>query len=730
MTLSSANDDPAQRVVSTTSISAPGGNGGVKRKGATLERKRVTFAAILEAVYVLPPSYYHESEVEVEGEEEAAMVEQAALENENRRRTSELTVLSSVHGRARRDLRDICVFDLQSAIQYGVMSRAHDCQKTGMPRWKYVYGNIVYITDYTSTKEVTSYKQAISIQPASITQEMLARHARDCQILKDDPSLCATHSIIIIDQSGSMRNSDVKGFRNRSEAAYGVLALEYIAEQLHQRGGHDGILDAVSVIEMNDIGTVLCDREPLDWILFNKLLKRQKSAKPRSHGNYNDSLYVAEKLIHKVYQDTKDADPEQEQDIMPASTIDYADPEDMPSSALILLSDGKPSDKRDDDVSTRNLILEGLSLSLTSNFSFHAIGLGASDADFAALQGMATTVKASGCDGTFYYSELNSAHLSAAFTSVSTSMTATRTEKLSTTPRETKAVQLRSKYVPSDKRQFRRHTEKVSRWRYDQAKYDSGDNYPWTSVSFKNDSACAFDMEVDPFGKGAERLAFLFHELDGNNKRVGNSMVAKETIRANDEERKIKFHETFCRAQKRASELAERFNKVVKKTPSLRPTENSLKTPDIAFLKCFVYEYRAIDGTTCGLLVEEFLKGKFTKYNSNSGYVKSNKGERTIDLEIGNVFITDFLQAFSHWVYFSTDQKLLVCDLQGVLNEEGWHPRFQLTDPCICSRQGRGRKRYGRSDMRMKGIRMFRKNHKCNNVCKGLGLPPFGMRRK
>jgi hypothetical protein len=121
----------------------------------------------------------------------------------------------------------------------------------------------------------------------------------------------------------------------------------------------------------------------------------------------------------------------------------------------------------------------------------------------------------------------------------------------------------------------------------------------------------------------------------------------------------------------------------------------------------------------------EFLKGKFTKYNSNNGFVKNPKGGRRIDIVIGEVYMTDFLQAFSHWVYFSSNQKLLLCDLQGILNEEGRHPHFQLTDPCICSKPSQGRKRYGRSDMRTRGFRMFLKNHKCNKVCTGLGLSPF-----
>jgi hypothetical protein len=76
------------------------------------------------------------------------------------------------------------------------------------------------------------------------------------------------------------------------------------------------------------------------------------------------------------------------------------------------------------------------------------------------------------------------------------------------------------------------------------------------------------------------------------------------------------------------------------------------------------------------------LKGKFTKYNGNNGFVnrEASKDSPTIVLKSGEACLTDFLQAFSHWTYVHSDQKLLLCDLQGVLNQEGRSARFELTD--------------------------------------------------
>lgn len=283
--------------------------GGIKRKSSVqITKKRVRFATALEQVYEfeLPEVDQHGGDKKFHG---TAGSNSGIPTTTSVRRTSEMTFLSSTHGRARRELRDIDIFDLQTAVKYGVKTPGHRCPKTKHPRWKYTFGNIVYITDHTSTVEVTSYKQAISIARAVITPEMQERHQQDRLALQQDPHLCATHAIIIIDQSGSMRTCDVKGFKSRSQAAYGVLALEFIAEQLHPREEQaHGMLDAVSVIEMNDTGSLIFDREPMDWILFNKLLDRQMQAKPRSHGNYYGSLAVAQDILHKELQLAEDID--------------------------------------------------------------------------------------------------------------------------------------------------------------------------------------------------------------------------------------------------------------------------------------------------------------------------------------------------------------------------------------------------------------------------------------
>lgn len=89
----------------------------------------------------------------------------------------------------------------------------------------------------------------------------------------------------------------------------------------------------------------------------------------------------------------------------------------------------------------------------------------------------------------------------------------------------------------------------------------------------------------------------------------------------------------------------------------------------------------------------------------------------------------DYLQAFSHFSYWKSGRRMLVCDLQGVMtrnasSDDGPAGVFELTDPVIhyCSKTGR-KQVYGRTDLGKKGMHKFFRTHECNDVCRLLGLP-------
>ncbi|TPP48962.1 Alpha-kinase family protein [Leishmania donovani] len=100
------------------------------------------------------------------------------------------------------------------------------------------------------------------------------------------------------------------------------------------------------------------------------------------------------------------------------------------------------------------------------------------------------------------------------------------------------------------------------------------------------------------------------------------------------------------------------------------------------------------------LAMEPQLTGKFVKYNNNCGYVR-RKARWTP-------------QAFSHFTYHASNHELMVVDIQGVDD--------YYTDPQILSSDGEG---YGRGNLGEEGIRRFLESHRCNEVCRAVGLPPL-----
>jgi len=636
--------------------------------------------------------------------------------------TEQITLLSEQHGRARRKLRDISKHDLRTTMKYGKKTRAHDCLRTGRPRYKFQFANVVYITDETCRREITCYKDPVDIQKCPVTEPMRREHGALRKILREEPHLCVSNAYIIIDQSGSMKTSDVNGFRNRSQAAYGSLALDFISEQLHGRPRNERVVESVTMIEMKEIGEVFLEKEPLDWILFNKIIDRQKQAIPKSHGNYRESLRLAKQLMLAEIQ------------LLRRAEIDF---EEFPNFMLLFLSDGKPSDNDPVDSLAQHQIITELSETLGAKLTFYAMGVGKSRGNFTALQELVRTSERCGAQGQFVHAGLSSAVLSSTFGDISRTMTETRTEllgieKVNKVQKEY-TLQEKGSSVGKDIDVFRCYIKEnhIKRCAFNKARYELNPEMPWEEIPFKNsctEDVTGFEMETWPFGAGAERIAYRFHEIandgqNGSHKRVGKMMVAKESKYESDEhdfDEKIRarFHVDFCLVQMKAKELAVEFNREVSKCATLKPAEEgNAPSPPLEFLDCHVYAHNS--GKCDGLLVESFLKGRFTKYNCNNGHVRKYQG-RMINLVAGAVDVEEFPQAFSHWVYIHTDHNMIVCDIQGVYNEEGRFPKFELTDPAICTKK---KPRYGNTDLGVKGIRNFVSTHKCGKVCKALGLP-------
>jgi hypothetical protein len=97
---------------------------------------------------------------------------------------------------------------------------------------------------------------------------------------------------------------------------------------------------------------------------------------------------------------------------------------------------------------------------------------------------------------------------------------------------------------------------------------------------------------------------------------------------------------------------------------------------------------------TCTM--ERHVEGEYVKYNDNWSWCDEKRNTP---------------QAFSHFTWEASGNKLLICDLQGV--GDCW------TDPQIHTIDGKG---YGKGNAGLQGVRQFMKQHKCNSICRALKL--------
>lgn len=95
-------------------------------------------------------------------------------------------------------------------------------------------------------------------------------------------------------------------------------------------------------------------------------------------------------------------------------------------------------------------------------------------------------------------------------------------------------------------------------------------------------------------------------------------------------------------------------------------------------------------------LVEPFIEG-FVKWNSNTGWIKEHTKWSKI------------MQALSHYSYHQSNGELVLCDLQGGIDDG----KAVLTDPVIMSKS----RKYGVTDLGESGISNFFAHHKCNEYC-------------
>lgn len=476
-------------------------------------------------------------------------------------------MLSSEHGRMRRAQRLLEKRDLQAARKYGTC--VESLNQRGELNLKYTFAGVVYITDPTGTREITSWAEpgaGLDVELVEISNDMQQEHARACAALEADMRTWTSHTVIVVDQSGSMRNTDVAGGASRSDAVWLTLALDVIAKQLSAKQA--GSTDVISVVGMNASANVLIDCKPWDWLAFNAVVKLLRTAEPSFDGNYLPALDAAEALLMRNTRGSC-------------------------ALQLLFLSDGRPSDRVKDQRLTGMVLPERLTIKMQESIqklagrfgrrlTVRTVGIGSSASnysksidDFVLLKQMAEHSQLFGCEGHFIHASLRPEALGLALSSLATSLTKTRTELTELGSASQRAV-----------RDVRREARNLmdepvltdALWCY------KGASLPpcrlswdfkmrdWVPAPFESAAGVGVAVRKSYFGEGAERLVRKLREVDASGAFVGPLLVAKEGRFQSDMNQlagsgAVAFHRTFCDTQTRAQNLAHVFNSWLERVP-------------------------------------------------------------------------------------------------------------------------------------------------------------------
>ncbi|TYZ58023.1 hypothetical protein PybrP1_012839 [[Pythium] brassicae (nom. inval.)] len=268
-------------------------------------------------------------------------------------------------------------------------------------------------------------------------------------------------------------------------------------------------------------------------------------------------------------------------------------------------------------------------------------------------------------------------------TQIINEMTGTSTERKKPSPR--RALQpIMKTVVPHNPPDFGRLLQE----RVEKLSFDV-DTLEWHSTTAR------VKLDLVPFATGQLRNAYYLQEVEDGvtDANVTRLQVAKFSIRHADPSSYLSDVEM----QAVCAHYAELYNE---HEPPLR----------VCYARSWLLKLRDRGDLVCS--VEDFLPGAYVKYSNNNGYV----GKETSSTEERE---RNTPQAFSHFTFVASDYRLMVVDIQGVDD--------QYTDPQIHTADGRG---FGAGNLGTFGMERFLESHRCNAVCKWLGLRSINERYK
>ena len=165
-------------------------------------------------------------------------------------------------------------------------------------------------------------------------------------------ALLSSHTVLIIDKSGSMRNEDAQGADGvsvgRNDALFDCLLGQFLPDQKKV----DCAGDVYSMILFRSEGSLLFKHKPINEAEY--FVKKAKFTNPRSHGHYCNALLTLGSLLTETLSATA-----------LCTTILFMS-DGMPSDGFIT-HDGKQKEikARDKLAKVTNHVLEHLQAALT-----------------------------------------------------------------------------------------------------------------------------------------------------------------------------------------------------------------------------------------------------------------------------------------------------------------------------------------------------------------------------
>ena len=429
--------------------------------------------------------------------------------------TSLVDILSSAHGRKRRSKRLSNIRDLQAAVKYGKKEVAWETNKGVVIRWKHTFKGVVFITDDTSTREITTWPEpgfGYDVPLVDITQTM-ERHHRAAKRALHDNSTWTSHTVVVVDQSGSMRNTDMEGGATRSDGVWISLALTWVQDGI--KSGARCSTDVMSVVVMiNDI-RVLIDAAPMDWHLFNRLITLLRTTKPSEGGVYLEAIDIAEKCLMRNTTGScalallffSDGSPSDHYEIFPFTKEQWTLHDESKKRQVSKKRDAHFA-ARDHVLTTRIGAFFSFLLSpdclpiqntdfyfqkqvdLASRFGRRLtegyVGFADSKEDFCTLHAMTEACASYQCQASFHKPKLDAKSLDSILTGLSSTLTTTRTEMTAlggSKQRTVRDVQRESKFYDDDQKTI---TEDDEDWWLFDMEIGLKDRLLWTGRREKN----------------------------------------------------------------------------------------------------------------------------------------------------------------------------------------------------------------------------------------------------